>query len=117
MLMKKVICHVAESQAEEFSKAQSKWRELSQVKGFIKQSGGWHTDEDGHLTAVIVGVWENRQCYDEFMANCHDQIFANTKQNDTFQSINVQLYEADDVHDIFHQPDLRFEPEWTVLNT
>ncbi|KXZ22937.1 YdbC family protein [Bacillus nakamurai] len=117
MLIKKVICHVAAFQAEEFSKAQSKWRELSKVKGFIKQAGGWRTDEDGHLTAVIVGVWENRQYYEEFMAHSHDQIFANTKQNDTFQSINVELCEADDVHEIFRQLDLRFEPEWTVLNT
>ncbi|MBT2573171.1 DUF4937 domain-containing protein [Bacillus sp. ISL-51] len=104
-------------QAEEFSKAQSKWSELSKVKGFMRQAGGWRTDEDGHLIAVIVGVWENRRSYEEFMAHSHDQIFANSKQNDTFQSINVQLYETDDVRDFFRQLDLRFEPEWMVLNT
>lgn len=117
MLIKKVICRVADSQAEAFSKAQSVWRQLSQIEGFIKQTGGWQTDENGGLTAVIIGVWENRRSYDMFMEQHHDSIFASAQQKDTYQSITVTLCEEDEAGDIIQHPDYRPEPDWTVVRT
>ncbi|MCE0738676.1 MULTISPECIES: YdbC family protein [Bacillus] len=117
MLIKKIVCEVDAANAEAFSKAQSQWGALSHVNGFIKQAGGWQKTADGLFTAEIISVWENREVYDHFMENEHNSIYEENEQKAVILSIDVTLYEEDEpfIHDLLHNPDIRYEPDWTVL--
>lgn len=65
----------------------------------------------------IISVWENRQAYDDFMENEHDRIYEENEQKAAILSIEVMLYEEDEaiIHELLHHPDIRYEPDWTVL--
>lgn len=117
MLIKKMICEVDAANAEAFAKAQSQREALSHISGFIKQAGGWRKTIDEPLTAEIISVWENREAYDHFMENEHDSIYEENDQKAVILSIEVTVYEEDKpfVHDLLHNPDIRYEPNWTVL--
>ncbi|QIW78771.1 YdbC family protein [Bacillus tequilensis] len=117
MLIKKIICEVDDANAEEFAKAQSQWGALSHVNGFIKQAGGWQKTIDGPLTAEIISVWESRAAYDHFMENEHDSIYDGNEQKAVIHSIEVTLYEEDEpfIHDLLHNSDIQYEPDWLVL--
>ncbi|MCY8056013.1 YdbC family protein [Bacillus inaquosorum] len=116
MLIKKIVCEVDAANAEAFSKAQSQWGALSHVNGFVKQAGGWRKTADGLFTAEIISVWENRAAYDHFMENEHDSIYEENEQKAVILSIDVTLYEEDEpfIHDLLHNPDIWYEPDWTV---
>ncbi|KAF1677596.1 MULTISPECIES: YdbC family protein [Bacillus] len=110
MLIKKIVCEIDDANAEAFAKSQ--WGALSHVNGFIKQAGGWWKTIDGLLTAEIISVWKNRAAYDHFMKNEHDSIYDGNGQKAGMHSIEVSLYEE---HDLLHNPDIQYEPDWTVL--
>ncbi|WP_249198304.1 DUF4937 domain-containing protein, partial [Bacillus velezensis] len=67
--------------------------------------------------AEIISVWENRQAYDDFMENEHDRIYEENEQKAAILSIEVMLYEEDEpvIYKLLHHPDIRYEPDWTVL--
>lgn len=117
MLIKRIVCEVDAANAEAFSKAQSQWGALSHVNGFIKQAGGWRKTADGLFSAEIISVWENREVYEAFMENVHDSIYEENEQKVVLLSIKVTLYEEDESfsYDLLHNPDIRCEPDWTVL--
>ncbi|MBG9771335.1 YdbC family protein [Bacillus vallismortis] len=117
MLIKKIVCKVDAANAEAFAKAQSQWGALSHVNGFIKQAGGWRKTADGLFTAEIISVWENREVYEAFMENEHDSIYEANEQKTVIHSIEVELCEEDEpaLHDLLHNPDIRYELGWTVL--
>ncbi len=117
MLIKRIVCEVDTANAEAFAKAQLEWGALSHVNGFIKQAGGWRKTADGPFTAEIISVWENREAYDHFMENEHDSIYDDNEQKAVILSLEVTLYEEDKsfVQDLLHHPDIRYEPDWTVL--
>ncbi|WP_445430184.1 YdbC family protein [Bacillus atrophaeus] len=117
MLIKEMKCEVEAAHKEAFSKAQSRWEELKYVNGFIKQAGGWRKNENGMFTAIVVGVWEDQQTYEEFMTNEHDRIYANTKQRGTFRSIQVKLYQEKppvDTERFLMASNVQREPGWTI---
>ncbi|MDU0154691.1 YdbC family protein [Bacillus cabrialesii] len=118
MLIKKIVCEIDAANAEAFAKAQSQWGALSHVNGFIKQAGGWRKTIDGPLIAEIISVWENRAAYDHFMENEHDSIYDGNEQKAVIHSIEVTLYEQDELFDdLLHHPDIQYERDWTVLKT
>lgn len=117
MLIKEMKCEVEAAHKEAFSKAQSRWEELKYVNGFIKQAGGWRKNENGMFTAMVIGVWEDQQTYEEFMTNEHDRIYANTNQQGTFRSIQVKLYQEKspvDIERFLMTSNVRREPGWTI---
>ena len=117
MLIKKIVCETDAANAEAFAQAQSQWGALSCVNGFAKQAGGWRKNADGLFIAEIISVWENRQAYDDFMENEHDRIYEENEQKAAILSIEVMLYEGDEpvIHELLHHPDIRYEPDWTVV--
>ncbi|ASF27675.1 MULTISPECIES: YdbC family protein [Bacillus amyloliquefaciens group] len=119
MLIKKIVCETDVANAEVFAQAQSQWGALSRVNGFVKQAGGWRKNADGLFIAEIISVWENRQAYDHFMENEHDRIYEENEQKAAILSIEVMLYEEDEpfIHELLHHPDIRYEPDWTVVRT
>ncbi|MDA7026368.1 YdbC family protein [Bacillus sp. CLL-7-23] len=90
MIMKRITCKVKEQQKENFYEHQKQWKSLRTVKGFLGQIGGWSTKE--RLTACIYAFWESLDDYQTFMEDHHDQIFVNSGQENTYESINVCLY-------------------------
>lgn len=58
-----------------------------------------------------------QSAYDHFMENEHDSIYEENEQKAVILSIDVTLYEEDEpfIHDLLHNPDIRYEPDWTVL--
>lgn len=117
MLIKRIVCEVDATNAEAFAKAQSQCGALSHVNGFIKQAGGWRETADGLFTAEIISVWENRAAYDHFMGNEHDSIYEENERQAVILSIEVKLYEEGEqlIHNLLHNSDIRYEPDWTVL--
>jgi Domain of unknown function (DUF4937 len=95
MLIKRIICRVREDQKESFSKYQQQWNRLSSVKGFIGQFGGWKNGQP--LTACVYAFWETRKDYDRFMEKVHDVIFLNSGQGSTYSSIDVRLYDGNEL--------------------
>ena len=90
MLIKKISCKVKEGYKETFYEHQKQWNSLSKVKGFLGQIGGWSITQP--LTAYVYSFWENQTDYDQFMEKKHDQIFHNSGQEVTYNSIDVNLF-------------------------
>ena len=57
------------------------------------------------------------QTYDDFMENEHDRIYEENEQKAAILSIEVMLYEEDEpvIYKLLHHPDIRYEPDWTVV--
>ena len=91
MIIKRIICKVKESEKETFYEHQKQWKQLSKVNGFLGQFGGWNNKQQ--LTACIYSFWESEIEYQEFMEKVHDQIFVNSGQANTYESIDVSLFE------------------------
>lgn len=96
MLLKLIQCHVDPHRSPAFSNAQRRWRALEQIEGFGAQVGGWRVDDNA--SAIILGSWRARSDYDRFMRETHDGIVAKSRQNETYRSIEVSLWEhADEI--------------------
>ncbi|MFD3447100.1 YdbC family protein [Microbacteriaceae bacterium 4G12] len=93
MIIKKITCKVTENQKEIFYEHQKQWKPLSKAKGFLGQVGGWSIKQP--LTACIFSFWESQTAYQRFMEEQHDQIFVNSGQESSYESINVSLYEEE----------------------
>lgn len=93
MIIKRISCKVKENQREIFYEHQKQWTLLSKVEGFVGQIGGWSINDP--LTACIYSFWENQDNYQKFMEVKHDQIFVNSGQEITYDSINVSLYKEE----------------------
>ncbi|WEG18878.1 YdbC family protein [Alkalihalophilus pseudofirmus] len=91
MIIKRISCIVKDDQREAFQEYQKQWGHLSKVKGFLGQIGGWSIKQP--LTAWIYSFWENQVDYQQFMKGQHDQIFVNSGQENTYESIDVTLYD------------------------
>lgn len=91
MIIKRIICTVKESERATFYEHQKQWKSISKAKGFLGQIGGWNNKQ--LLTACIYSFWESEIDYQEFMEREHDQIFVNSGQESTYESINVSLFE------------------------
>jgi Domain of unknown function (DUF4937 len=89
MLLKHIVCTVPLQSQKPFSEGQRSWSTLQQVAGFVAQFGGFHLNK-----AHIVGLWESPNAYRTFMSNQHDEIAAIGKQEHSYTSIRVSLYET-----------------------
>ncbi len=92
MIVKLIRCKVSEESKENFSQAQAEWSALADVEGFLGQSGGWDA-KDSNL-AVIVAWWRDQPTYEQFMRVNHGPIFEKSQQADTYQSCEVDGWEA-----------------------
>jgi hypothetical protein len=92
MLIKWIVCEVAESSKERFSDAQQQWAEVAGLDGFLGQVGGWDVKTPGH--ACHVALWDSLEQYQTFMAGAHDAIVRKNAQADTYDAIAVALFEA-----------------------
>jgi len=93
MIIKKISCNVKEDQKEIFYEHQKQWKYLSIAKGFLGQIGGWSLKQP--FTACIYSFWENQTDYQKFMEEQHDQIFVNSGQENSYESIDVSLYQEE----------------------
>lgn len=90
MILKLIRCVVPVSLRPVFHRAQARgWRKLAHVAGFVAQIGGWDwLDPD---RAVVLGIWEDVEAYDRFMAADHDRMVVASGQAATYQSLEVEL--------------------------
>ena len=93
MLVKRIVCTVEPHQLGSFHMAQIEWAALRTVEGFIAQLGGWNTSDPS--IACIYSFWENRDRYENFMENIHDEIFGHSNQSATYTSIKIELFEGE----------------------
>ncbi|MCM2588054.1 YdbC family protein [Rossellomorea marisflavi] len=93
MLVKRIVCTVEAHQRGSFHMAQMEWAALRTVEGFIAQLGGWDTSDAS--IAHIYSFWENRDRYENFMENIHDEIFGHSNQSATYTSIKIELFEGE----------------------
>jgi heme-degrading monooxygenase HmoA len=89
MILKWIVCSVRIEMRPLFSFAQSKWKGLSKVSGFLGQLGGWDLKSPGD--ACVIGFWQDGAAYRSFMQNDHDRIFEDSKQVQTYDAIEVAL--------------------------
>lgn len=92
MLLKFISCQIGMGKKDVFSRAQQRWKKIQKCKGFAGQIGGWN-DRDDHQ-ANILALWETNEDYQVFMAKEHDIIYEKTRQEGTYQSIQVQTFEV-----------------------
>lgn len=111
MLIKIIRCTTSETKKQLFSEAQTRWRKISDVKGFVAQFGGWN--QNNPLEAVILGCWEDEAAYRRFMRDAHDEIYQYTSQTGTFDAIQVALtvcVREDLVHDLIENLSCASQP-------
>jgi hypothetical protein len=87
LMIKWIVCDVAPTRRDEFSRAQELWAVLRAEDGFVCQVGGW--DEKSPGTAGVLAVWTNAEAYERFMRDHHDAIVRASGQLDTYRSVQV----------------------------
>ncbi|MYL30403.1 DUF4937 domain-containing protein [Halobacillus halophilus] len=92
MLIKLIKCKVSPEKREAFSRAQALWSRLRDIPGFLGQAGGWSKKHP--CRAFILTFWKDRHVYDSFMKNDHDEMFQQSGQAQTYEKMDVQLYET-----------------------
>lgn len=94
-IVKWIVCKVVDGNKEKFDEAQREWSKLFGANGFIGQVGGWgFSPEDELNNACILGYWETRELYCNFMCKLHDQITDKSKQENTYQQSTVEIFET-----------------------
>ena len=88
MLLKWIVCDVADENREAFSLAQESWAVLRSVEGFLGQAGGWNLATP--CQACIVGLWD-AGAYERFMQHVHDGVVESSGQVQTYRAIEVLL--------------------------
>ncbi|XXM72483.1 YdbC family protein [Lysinibacillus sphaericus] len=91
MIIKKITCKVKPSKKEAFFENQMQWKSLREVNGFLGQLGGWSAAYP--LTACIFSFWDTQRDYEYFMEEIHDGIVVRSGQGDSYESIEVNLFE------------------------
>ena len=92
MLIKWIICKVENHENHVYALAHAESPEMIKSKGFIAQSCGCNLNNKNE--ACIVSFWDNKESLDYFMINTHDTIFNNTKQVETYSSIEVKYFDS-----------------------
>ncbi|MFC0523391.1 YdbC family protein [Pontibacillus salicampi] len=100
MLIKWIVCTVPERNKEDFAQAQSQWKKLRYIDGFIGQIGGWSSQDKSQ--AGILTFWKDRDSYQFFMEHVHDKIFNQSGQGDTYDNITIEILENNwDISDFY----------------
>ena len=86
-MIKWIVCDVAPTRRDEFSRAQELWEVLTAEDGFVCQVGGW--DEKSPDTAGVLAVWTDAEAYERFMRDHHDVIVRASGQQDAYRSVRV----------------------------
>ncbi|MFQ3543107.1 YdbC family protein [Halobacillus rhizosphaerae] len=93
MIIKKISCQVHEHKKPLFSRAQEEWKEILPTAGFLGQLGGWSLSDP--FTANIFAFWEEEASYESFMNEAHDRIYHNSGQENTYFSIDTELFQVE----------------------
>ncbi len=99
MIFKLIYCEVDVSLKEVFSHAQSQWKSLENLPGFLLQIGGWQkkqTSEDSPEIAWVLGFWKNEAFYQDFVSHHHDAIVESTQQIGTYKKCLVVCFETEE---------------------
>lgn len=96
MLLKWIVCEVANENRTAFSAAQSQWNQLRGVDGFRGQVGGWDAREspESLRSACIVGLWRDSDAYAIFMSDVHDPLVEASGQAATYASTTTALFDV-----------------------
>jgi heme-degrading monooxygenase HmoA len=96
VLLKWIVCEVANESRTAFSAAQSQWDQLRGVDGFSGQVGGWDARESAESlrSACIVGLWRDSDAYRNFMSNVHDPLVEASGQAATYASATTALFDV-----------------------
>jgi hypothetical protein len=89
MILKWIRVSVPDGSRDAFSKAQEQWIALREVSGFLGQLGGWSERTKGE--ACILAWWKDETSYRAFMTHEHDVIVGRSRQDLTYESIDVLL--------------------------
>src|SRR5262249_22146483 len=92
MLVKWIVCEVAESTRGQFSLAQEQWAAVAGLEGFVGQVGGWDITTACH--ACIMALWRSPESYQAFMTREHDAIARKNGQASTYDAITTSLFEG-----------------------
>ncbi|WP_433746580.1 DUF4937 domain-containing protein [Falsibacillus pallidus] len=93
MLIKHIVCEVAEGKRELFSHAQDQWIKIEHTPGLLWQLGGW----DAEFNAHIWGIWSCEVLYEQFMKFNHDWIYNTNKQKEIHDSIAITFSKVNEV--------------------
>ena len=93
MLIKHIICDVAEEKKELFSIAQKEWMAISNVPGLLWQLGAWKGNDEAH----IWGIWSDEFLYEQFVKKNHDAIYNTNRQMETHDSISISFMKVDEI--------------------
>ncbi|RDI39878.1 DUF4937 domain-containing protein [Falsibacillus pallidus] len=93
MLIKHIVCEVAEGKRELFSDAQGQWLKVKNTPGLLWQLGGW----DAEFNAHIWGIWSCEVLYEQFMKFNHDWIYNTNKQKEIHDSIAITFSKVKEV--------------------
>ncbi|MBP2001974.1 heme-degrading monooxygenase HmoA [Paenibacillus shirakamiensis] len=91
MIIKWITCHVEEQNRSAFAYAQEQWNGLETSEGFHWQIGGWDLKHPSE--AAILSCWDNINVYRTFMQHQHDAMFLQTNQRDTYERIQISIFE------------------------
>jgi hypothetical protein len=92
MLVKWIVCEVAESKRAQFSLAQEQWAAVAGLEGFVGQVGGWNMTRA--CQACILALWRGPKSYEAFMTGEHDVIARKNAQADSYHAITTSLFEV-----------------------
>ncbi len=87
MLIKWIVCTVADGNQRKFHDAQVMWKDMAAVEGLTGQVGGWNTKNENE--ACILSAWESQQAYDLFYTYVHDAITYKNRQAGTYKIIDI----------------------------
>jgi heme-degrading monooxygenase HmoA len=92
MLVKWIVCEVAEDQRERFDNAQQAWRRIRYADGLVAQVGGWDVAAPG--SACILALWRDDRSYRQFMATLHDAVVEDSGQSRVYPSIRHEVFDV-----------------------
>ena len=87
MFLKMFRCCVPAAHRPLFLRGQYSWQQLSEVKGFIAQVCGFEMTRPDVCT--VTALWKDRDSYEKFMRDVHDEIYYNNGQKGTFTDSSV----------------------------
>ncbi len=91
MLLKWIVCDVEPSNRVAFGEAQQAWGAIGSADGLLGQTGGWDRKSG---RACVVGAWASTTSYEAFMGGLHDEVIAGSRQEKTYVSSRVTIFDG-----------------------
>jgi heme-degrading monooxygenase HmoA len=92
MLVKWIVCAVAEAMKNQFSLAQEQWGVIAGLEGFLGQVGGWALATTPQ--PCLLALWRDLESYGAFMTGRHETITRHNAQASTYDAITTSLFDV-----------------------